>query len=382
MKKELMSGAFLCLTLFLIALVPASIDGNCTTENVVVCLGETNCTDMGGFWYGEKCNEAEPICEPDSTNNKCCLGDTCNEMTLECQEGLTPVFASCTSDCEVIGFCEGNGIGNECSTTADCAGEKECENGVCVLNEVVNECTEDEDCDEDYECDVGLCILKETEEEKDKVCCKRTKTKKGETYSWNTYIDRESCVDSDAFTVKIIDNDNCKQLKETIQEKHRLKFEAKTGQECAEECTCTGSTMKCTLDSGREMTVYAGNSGNIIIKVKDTNMSTNVILYHHNNKTYGVFKGNETKEIKIMPDQVKEKIRQRIKQRTCECDEIELTEDAIYEVKTKKKARLFWIFPVREKARVNVDAETGEITKFRNPWWGFLANDVEDESEE
>jgi trehalose-6-phosphatase len=54
---------------------------------------------------------------------------------------------------------------------------------------------------------------------------------------------------------------------------------------------------------------------------------------------------------------------------------INLTEDGYYQVQTKKKARLFWLVPVREKFRAQVDAETGEIIKIRNPWWGFLARD-------
>ena len=80
-----------------------------------------------------------------------------------------------------------------------------------------------------------------------------------------------------------------------------------------------------------------------------------------------------------MPDQVKEKIKNRIRQRDCDCSNMILTDDAIYQVQTKKKARLFYIFPVRETIRAELGAENGEIIKFRNPWWGFLAKDVVEE---
>jgi len=164
-------------------------------------------------------------------------------------------------------------------------------------------------------------------------------------------------------------------LREAVMEKNRIKFENRTGQECPSNCTCTGSVVKCMLGNAtREMTVYAGKSGNIIVQVKGVNMSTNVTLYHHNNKTYGNF-SNESVEI-FLPDQIQEKIRDRIRQRTCECENIELRGDGVYQVQTKKKARLFWIFPVRERVEVELNAENGEILRFRNPWWGFLANDI------
>ncbi len=248
----------------------------------------------------------------------------------------------------------------------------------CINNECSNDpfyCNEDTDCNEGYECDVGICVLEE-ETEEDKVCCKKIYSKGKQETRYNL-IEESSCVSSNSFEASIVDYELCGEKKQAIQEKNRLRFEERTGQECADDCICTGVVMKCQLEGGgREMTVYS-RSGNIIIQVKGVNMSTKVELYHHNNKTYGDFNGVQ-KSI-LMPDQIKEKIQNRIKQKTCECDEMELTEDALYKVQTKKKARLFWIFPVREKSRVEINAENGEIIKFRNPWWGFLANDIEEE---
>ena len=144
--------------------------------------------------------------------------------------------------------------------------------------------------------------------------------------------------------------------------------------ECPNNCTCTGSTIKCWLNGQREMTVVAGRSGNIIVQVKGINASTNVTLYKSEGKLYGVFEGNETKRI-MTPEQVQEKIRER-KQARWEEHNITLDEDGYYRVQSKKKARLFFLIPVREKVRTQIDAETGEIIKIRNPWWGFLARDI------
>ena len=167
------------------------------------------------------------------------------------------------------------------------------------------------------------------------------------------------------------------QIQKAIQTKNRIKANIQSG-ECPEDCTCTGSTMKCELENGgREMTITAGNSGNIIVQVKGVDMSTNVTLYKSEGKVYGVFKDNQTKEIKVMPDEVKEKIRQRTKARL-ENYNITLDEEGVYQVQAKKKARLFFLIPVREKVKLQINSETGEIIKMRNPWWGFLARDVEE----
>jgi len=161
----------------------------------------------------------------------------------------------------------------------------------------------------------------------------------------------------------------------THQFKERLQFYL-NATECAENCTCAGSTVKCWLNGQRQMTVVAGNSGNIIIQVKGINASTNVTLYKEDGKIYGEF-GNETRRIHD-PEQIKEKIRKRIRAKL-EGYNITLDEDGYYRVQTKKKARLFLIVPVREKVKAQVNAETGEIIKVRNPWWGFLARDTREE---
>lgn len=166
--------------------------------------------------------------------------------------------------------------------------------------------------------------------------------------------------------------------KENIRE--RIKFRNGTQQnetECPEGCICSGSTIKCSFENGtRIMTVYAGNSGNVIVQVKNLNMSTNVTLYKEDGKVYGTFKNNKTKEI-VLPDEVMDKLKERHQKRLQLYNEsINLTEEGYYQIQTKKKARLFLIIPVKEHMRAQVDAETGEVIKIRNPWWGFLARDM------
>ena len=210
-------------------------------------------------------------------------------------------------------------------------------------------------------------------------------------YGW---IEENECVTPEGFVGggrEIVDDDYCErtglgirmlnktQIHKAIQIRNRLRINQT---ECPENCTCTGSTIKCELEDGRrEMTIRAGNSGNVIVQVKGINMSTNVTLYKSNGEFYGVFGNNQTRKIRVLPDHVQEKIRERIRARL-ENQSIELDEDGIYRIQGKKKARLFFLFPVREKIRAQIDAETGEIIKIRNPWWGFLARDSDEEGEE
>jgi hypothetical protein len=126
------------------------------------------------------------------------------------------------------------------------------------------------------------------------------------------------------------------------------------------------------------MTVYAGNSGNVIVQIKNLNMSTNVTLYKSDGKIYGVFRGNKTHEI-MLPDEIKERL-QNNTHRKLYNESVNLNEDGYYHIQGHKKSRLFWLVPVREHMTAEVDSETGQTVKIRNPWWGFLARDVREDN--
>lgn len=203
----------------------------------------------------------------------------------------------------------------------------------------------------------------------------------GNDISQKTQVQTENAGEDDMIPTQITSQERTMtqiRIKEIVKEQNKLRVMTQN-QECPETCTCTGSVMKCELENGgREMTVTAGKSGNTIVQVKDVNMSTNVTLYKSEGKIYGVFKDNETKEIKVLPDEVKEKIKQRTKAKLEE-QIIELDKEGIYQVQSKKQARLFGLIPVRERVRVELNSETGEIIRIRNSWWGFLARDVKEE---
>ena len=186
-----------------------------------------------------------------------------------------------------------------------------------------------------------------------------------------------SCYEKKEIRKNLTKEEFRKLIEEKTEGRKIFKFEEKTGQECVEGCTCTGVVMKCETENGREMTIYA-KSGNIIFQVKGVNASTQITLYHHNKTTYAELENKTIKEIKIMPDEVEEKLEKKIKNKI-ENQTITLNKDGFYEIRGKKKARLFFLFLVREKVDAKISAEDGEIIKIRNPWWGFLAKDTKEE---
>lgn len=221
----------------------------------------------------------------------------------------------------------------------------------------------------------GVCI---DDDKSDRVCCHKFGygSQMKRVNSQYQFVEREDCVVPDDFVGggrEIVDDSFCgKKVRE------RLKKYYGNLTECPNNCTCAGSVMKCEGPNGRIMTVYAGGSGNMIVQIKNINMSTKVELYKDENGTLaGVFNGNKTKEIKILPDEVQDRIREKI-QAKLEKYNITLDEDGAYLVKVKKKARLFFIIPVNENVDAEVDSESGEVIVIRKSWWGFLARDVKE----
>lgn len=163
-----------------------------------------------------------------------------------------------------------------------------------------------------------------------------------------------------------------------LQARNRLRLNAS---EVPENCTITGSVIRCGLENGKVMVVMAGKSGNTIIKFDGgENVSTKAQLYHHNGEVYGVFE-NETRLIEYLPEQLREIIRERTRARLNSTN-ITLNDNGEYEYEAEKESRFLGLFKVREKVKWYINPETGEILKERGPWWGFLARDIEEDSNE
>lgn len=257
----------------------------------------------------------------------------------ECPVGCTaPEYRPCASDGER--YC------NIC--TIECYGLQEVNDSFCENQD------DDEDETEEEECEAWTCT------------------------KWSACVDgvrTRTCTES----LTCVDDDEEPKTSKNCTEKEKVQWNKKTT-DCPLNCTCTGRVTKCLLADGtREMTVVAGKSGNTIIQVKGVNGSTTVTIYKsEDGKLYGVFRNNETKRIKMLPDQVREKIKERLAKRLHE-EKIELDEDGTYKYEARERARLFAIIPVKLRVLAEINPETGEVVKFRRAWWTFLTNKEEED---
>jgi hypothetical protein len=374
MRKELFVVGLVLVSVFFISLAIAegnesnstgdnSSNNETNMTNVTVCFdsdGGKDYEEKGKVWAGTGCVEGN-----------------CTNITFE------EVFDSCVDNKTLTeGYCL-EGVPSFKNFT--CSGT--CETGKCIPLNTTITCDEDSDCPNEKECEDNICVLddeddddNETDDDDEvKVCCRVTEIRKGQEETRYGWKEESQCVsenetdDNESTTRMVVNNSFCAQS----GEKQRIKFEDRTGQQCLDGCVCMGVVMRCELEGGRIMTIYA-RSGNIIIQVKETNMTTNVTLYKDENGTlYGVFRGTE-KKIRIMPDEVREKIKERIKAKQ-EQGEIELDENGNYKVKVMKKARLIWVIPVDESVDTEINSETGVFVKLDGRWWGWMANDVDEE---
>ncbi len=79
------------------------------------------------------------------------------------------------------------------------------------------------------------------------------------------------------------------------------------------------------------------------------------------------------KPVKVLPDEVIQKIQERL--RAQEVEDVELEEEdnkPVYRVRVRTEGRLLFLIPVEVPAEVYVDAETGSEVKVQKPWWAFL----------
>jgi len=164
------------------------------------------------------------------------------------------------------------------------------------------------------------------------------------------------------------------QVKNIVRANNKINSMEKSS-ECPKNCTCEGSSVKCELKNGREITIHTGEFGNTNIQVKGENMSTNVSLYRGDNgKLYGTFGNNETREIKMLPDQVKEKIRENLSKQLGN-ENITLDKNGTYQYQGEKNVTLFLFFHIKEKINAQLDSATGQVIQLKKPWWAFLTKD-------
>lgn len=84
------------------------------------------------------------------------------------------------------------------------------------------------------------------------------------------------------------------------------------------------------------------------------------------------------KEIKIMPETASETAKQRLGDLgfTITLKEVgnENSKKPVYSLDATKPVKLFGFLKTNAKVSTEVDAETGEVSKIKKPWWSFMAS--------
>lgn len=88
-------------------------------------------------------------------------------------------------------------------------------------------------------------------------------------------------------------------------------------------------------------------------------------------------------QIKIMPDTAAEIALERLRLKVCSTENnctIQLKdvgngskEDISYELQIERHSRILGIFQKKMQVSTEVDAETGEVSNVKKPWWAFIA---------
>jgi hypothetical protein len=320
MKKEIMGVLVVFLLVFAISFVVAEDNETmCDSDNLDLCLNETDCLNVSGVWENDSCIEEEVL----EDNETCDL----NNLNLCLTE----------DECEIV---NGEWANDSCIEEIEDDDD---------LNETEEE-NETEDDDEEMDDGISCEAIR-----LERVCIQRNKC------GW----------DEEFGTCARIEKVMAKYGNKSAVKQRVLNYLNAT--DCPTDCNCSGSTVKCDVNGTRVMIVVTG-SGNIIIQTKEVNASTSVELIK---KEDGIYANLTNKEIKmiLMPDKAWEKVKDKINVEECEEDcEIELDESGKYQMQIKRHSKILGIFNKKMKINAEVDLESGDV-KVVKPWWAFIASE-------
>ena len=152
----------------------------------------------------------------------------------------------------------------------------------------------------------------------------------------------------------------------------------------SQERVQTGSYIN---SDGREMKIQTENGFQLQVGNAEASSSLNITQEQDQNRTTlrAQLSNGQYAEIKIMPDTASDTAIARLQLKVCSPDNncsIELKETgtgnqtrAVYEVQAQKQARVFGIFAANMTVQAQVDAENGNVTQVKKPWWAFLATE-------
>jgi hypothetical protein len=142
---------------------------------------------------------------------------------------------------------------------------------------------------------------------------------------------------------------------------------------------------------GKQIMIKKMNNIRKQIRVRNISAETDLELFQeqeqNQTKLRAELSNGKNAEIKVMPDTASETAIQRLKLKVCSeqnnCT-IELKEVPVrtknqsrlsYEVRAEKHSKILGLFRKRMEVRAQIDADNGEVTEVKKPWWAFLASE-------
>lgn len=140
-----------------------------------------------------------------------------------------------------------------------------------------------------------------------------------------------------------------------------------------------------TMNQGEasQLKVQTNTQAKTTLQAGNTEAKTSMQMSQgEDGKTYAELSNGMNAEVKIMPDSASQKALDALgancaeKGCSIELKEVGKKEEAkvAYEVQAKKQVKVLGLFRSQMNTEAQVDAETGEVIKTRNAWWGFLAS--------
>lgn len=79
-------------------------------------------------------------------------------------------------------------------------------------------------------------------------------------------------------------------------------------------------------------------------------------------------------KVKVLPETASERAKERLGDLGFNLTLKEVGQNKfVYEVKATKEGKLFGFLKVKGEVSAEIDADTGEVTKVKKPWWAFMA---------
>jgi len=117
----------------------------------------------------------------------------------------------------------------------------------------------------------------------------------------------------------------------------------------------------------------------------DSDLEINDLFEGNESELEVVLSDGNTTRIKVLPEQARERVRERLRTGNITNFSLEEIEDrniphVVYNIETNQQGRFLGVFKLALKSETQIDPETGEVIDINRPWWAFLVSVSDEEN--